>query len=91
MSVESVAVALVRGLGLYLGLGLVFALAFVARGLERVDAAARGATLGFRLILLPAAAALWPLLLRRWIAGAGAPPVERTVHRRAAAAAERGR
>ena len=29
--------------------------------------------------------ALWPLLLRRWLAGTGAPPVEQNAHRRAAA------
>jgi hypothetical protein len=85
MTLELVAVWFVRLLGLYAGLGLLFALAFVSRGVERLDPGARGATLGFRLIIVPASIALWPLLLRRWLRGASAPPVESNAHRRAAA------
>ena len=82
---EIVATWLVRGLGLYLLAGLLFGLAFVVRGIERVDRGAAGATLGFRLIVLPGVVALWPLLLRRWLAGTGVPPLEENAHRRAAA------
>jgi hypothetical protein len=84
MMLELFAVWFVRLLALYFGLGLLFALAFVTRGIERVDPAASGATWGFRLIALPASAALWPLLLRRWLGGATAPPIEANAHRRAA-------
>jgi hypothetical protein len=48
--------------------GLVFAAAFVTLGVQRVDPVAERAPWGFRLIILPGVAALWPLLLRRWIA-----------------------
>ena len=82
---EIVATWVVRGLGLYLLAGLVVGLPLVARGLARVDGAAERATVGFRLIVLPGVVALWPLLLRRWLAGTGAPPVEQNAHRRAAA------
>jgi hypothetical protein len=84
MTLELFAVWFVRLLALYAGLGLLFALAFVTRGIERVDPAAAGATWGFRLIALPACVALWPLLLRRWLGGATAPPIETNAHRRAA-------
>jgi hypothetical protein len=55
----------------YLSLGLIFAVAFVAAGIERVDPQAKGSGLGFRLIVLPGVTALWPLLLVRWIKGGG--------------------
>jgi len=55
-------------LGLYLLVGLVFAIAFVTKGVRRVDGAAEGSPWSFRLLILPGAAALWPVLLRRWLA-----------------------
>jgi hypothetical protein len=54
------------GLSVYLLAGLMFGLPFVLRGAGRVDAAARGASLGFRLLILPGTAVLWPLLLAKW-------------------------
>ena len=75
-------------LGIYLGVGLVFAIAFVWKGVGRVDPAAKEGTLGFRLLILPGVAALWPILARRWLAGEG-PPAEHNPHR--AAAKEGGR
>jgi hypothetical protein len=47
--------------------GFVFAAAFVAFGIQRVDPVATHAPLGFRLIVMPGVAALWPLLLKRWL------------------------
>ncbi len=55
------------GVGVYGLVGVVFASAFVARGVGRVDRAAKGASWAFRLMILPGAAALWPLLLRKWV------------------------
>lgn len=81
---ESLASALVMAVGIYLAIGLVFAIAFVTRGCRRIDPAAADGTLGFRLLILPGAAAFWPLLLRRWVVGAGRPPAERNAHRDAA-------
>jgi hypothetical protein len=54
-------------LSIYGGLGAVFAIGFVTAGAGRVDSSARGAGLGFRLLIFPGTAALWPLLLRLWI------------------------
>ncbi len=63
---------------LYFGFGLLAALLLCftgRRGLERLDPAARGASLSVRLLLLPGLSALWPLLLVRWFraSSAGAP------------------
>lgn len=51
----------------YLGLGLVFGLAFVLRGAQRLDPVASSGSPGFRLLILPGAAALWPYLWLRWL------------------------
>jgi hypothetical protein len=72
---------LVRVAALYLGLGLVFALGFAFRWVNRTDPVAAHGTSGFRLLLLPGATLLWPLLLRRLLRGDSRPPVERTAHR----------
>lgn len=53
-------------LGVYLAVGAVFAAVFVWRGAGRLDANARGASWGFRMLILPGAAALWPILLVAW-------------------------
>lgn len=50
---------------LYLTLGLAFAAWFVPAGAARLDPAARHGSLGFRLLILPATVALWPLLVWR--------------------------
>lgn len=76
--------ALLALAGIYLGLGLVFAVAFVTRGVARVDAAAAEGSLGFRLLIVPGSAALWPLLAQRWRRAHGAPPEERDAHTDAA-------
>ena len=53
--------------GAYVAAGVVFGAAFVSWGVQRVDPAAKDAPLGFRLLILPGSAAMWPLLLRRWM------------------------
>ena len=64
MTLES-AQLLVQAVGLYLGLGGAFALVFAWRWVGRLDAAAEHGTWGFRVLILPGAAALWPLLVVR--------------------------
>jgi len=64
---DSIALAILWTLATYGAAGLCFALAFVFRGIHCIDPAAEHAGLSFRIILLPGAAALWPILLRRWI------------------------
>lgn len=53
--------------GIYLICGLLFALVFVFRGVEIIDEAAKGSTIGFKIIIIPASTVFWPLLLIKWI------------------------
>ncbi|MDJ0864966.1 MAG: hypothetical protein QNK03_02585 [Myxococcota bacterium] len=76
---------LLGGVRLYLALGAAFALAFALFGVQRVDPTARHGSIGFRLVILPGVALLWPLLALRWWRGAG-PPAECNAHRIAARA-----
>ena len=62
-----VAELFVDALAVYGLAGAVFAVAFVTLGIQRVDSVAEHAPVGFRLIVLPGVAALWPLLLVRWL------------------------
>ncbi len=54
-------------LGTYLGLGLVFAVAFIVRGAGSIDEVARASPWHVRMLWMPGAAALWPLLLVTWL------------------------
>ena len=72
---------LLATLGAYFGVGIVFAFAFaLGNGAQRIDPAAHGATPGFRLIIIPGSAILWPYLLLRWVKGSH-PPQEDSAHR----------
>ena len=46
--------------------GVAFALAFVTVGVAKLDPAARGTSWTFRALILPGAAALWPVLAVKW-------------------------
>jgi len=70
--------------GIYLGCGLLFAIPFAFIGVQKIDPHAAHGSCGFRLLIIPGAMALWPLLLRRRIAGLKEPPDESNAHRRAA-------
>ncbi len=83
MSWIEIAPWLVRALGAYAALGVLFAAVFLSRGIQRVDPGAQGSGWGFRLTVLPGVVAFWPLLLQRWRAG-DALPVEANNHRRRA-------
>jgi len=53
--------------GIYLVMGVVFAIAFLLKGITIVDEGAKGATIGFRIIILPGVIIFWPLLFKKWI------------------------
>jgi len=57
--------AVLWGIELYALLGVAVALYFVVFGLGRFGSV----TLGARLLLIPAAAGLWPYILKRLLAG----------------------
>lgn len=62
------------GLAVYAAIGMIFSIAFSLRGAGAIDPVARHAPWSFRLIVLPAAAALWPVLVVKWFrAGRGVP------------------
>jgi hypothetical protein len=54
------------GLVLYASVGFVTALAFVSFGISQVLSHPVFATLGARILLLPASIALWPYIVLRW-------------------------
>ena len=80
---ETVVTVLVYALIAYAAVGLAFAVVFVWFGVERLDSEAKGAGIGFRLLIVPGVAAFWPLLLQRWVLGTAEPPMEMNPHRRA--------
>ena len=62
---DAVAATLLSTLALYVAAGLVIGLAFVTFGVGRVQAAP--ATVAARILFLPAAVSLWPIVLTRWL------------------------
>lgn len=61
-------------IGIYLAIGLVFALLFVCFGAGKIDPAARNMPVQARLTILPGCMLLWPLMLLKWLTQK-APPV----------------
>jgi hypothetical protein len=57
---------ILTAIGLYALAGLLTALAFVTTGVTRVLPHPAPVTIGARILLIPAAAALWPYVLYRW-------------------------
>ena len=49
----------------YLMLGVAFAIPFAARWVDRLNPAAKAGTWGFRVLIVPGAVLLWPLLIAR--------------------------
>lgn len=81
---ETAITILLAVLGLYSLAGVVFALLFAFRWVGRIDPAAQEGSWGFRLLIIPGSAALWPLLLSRLRRGSDRPPEPEDAHRRAA-------
>ncbi|MEP6571327.1 MAG: hypothetical protein ABJD11_01485 [Gemmatimonadota bacterium] len=71
---------LVRLASIYSAAGIAFGLLFAMWGAGRADPVARDGTWGFRLLLIPGAAALWPLLLYRMLVAPGRRWEERNRH-----------
>ena len=59
--------ALWLALGAYFVIGVCFAITFAAFGAQAVDPAAKDMRLAVRVLILPGAAALWPLLASKWL------------------------
>jgi hypothetical protein len=54
-------------LAVYLAIGFLFAMAFIMKGVHKVDEGANGGSIGFRIIIIPGTMVFWPALLKKWI------------------------
>jgi hypothetical protein len=61
------ALVVIRLVAAYLAVGLGFGLWFAWRGAGMLDRAAAAGSVGFRLLVVPGAALLWPLLVKRLV------------------------
>ena len=80
---DTLVTTLLAVLGIYVLMGLLFAVPFVFAGAKRIDPPAGDTGLGFKLLILPGSMVFWPLLLKRWIKRT--PPSEETSAHRSAA------
>lgn len=51
----------------WFAIGVLVSVPFLLLAVGRAVAGAKGSSIAFRLVVLPAAALLWPVLLRLWI------------------------
>jgi len=68
---SGIATILLAGLAAYAAAGLVTAMAFVTFGVTRILPGPVAVTAGARVLLLPGAVALWPVVLARWLRAGG--------------------
>ena len=68
---DTIATILFGVLVVYVAIGFIAALAFIAVGVMLVQPAP--VTIGARILLLPGATALWPLVLARWFSARRMP------------------
>jgi hypothetical protein len=47
--------------------GLIFAIAFVIKGVGLIDEGAQKSSPGFRIIIIPGTIVFWPLLFKKWL------------------------
>ena len=59
--------AILAAVGMYALVGVVFAALFVTAGVSKVDVAAKGGPIGFRVLIFPGSTALWPVMLVKWL------------------------
>jgi hypothetical protein len=63
----SIGTLLLYAFGIYVAAGIAIGVAFVLFGITRVLEHPITVSAGARILLFPASAALWPLILRRWL------------------------
>ena len=64
MNMETAIHVFLSALGIYIAIGAVFAVAFVTKGAATIDPSAKEGTWGFKVLIFPASAALWPLMAK---------------------------
>ena len=52
---------------IYLGLGVLFVIPFLIKGISKVDEGVHGGTTGFKIIIIPGVIVFWPVLLKKWL------------------------
>ena len=52
---------------IYVVIGVLFAIAFLSKGIKTVDHSAQSTSLGFKLLILPGCVVLWLPLFFKWI------------------------
>ena len=80
--------AIVLAVQVYLGLGVLLGVPFALFGAARIDPNAKGAGLGFKLMILPGAVLMWPFVVGPWLKGPAHQPVESNAHRDGASGGE---
>lgn len=65
--INIMAVVLVNVFIVYLIIGFLFSIAFVIRGAYAIDKEVLNSPKTFRLLLIPGAILLWPVLLTKWV------------------------
>jgi hypothetical protein len=63
----SIAMLLITGFLFYAAIGAIVACLFVTFGVTRVDSGAVGSSIAFRLLIVPGAAVMWPMILWKWL------------------------
>ena len=54
-------------IAVYLICGFVFSIAFLIKGISKIDKGVGGGTIGFKIIIIPGMIVFWPYLLKKWI------------------------
>lgn len=65
---ETVALMALYAVGAYALIGILLLAPFHRSALPRIDESAAGASVGFHVIVSPGLVALWPVILRKWLA-----------------------
>ena len=66
-TMESIISILLAIFGIYLLLGVLFAIAFLVKGIAKVDPATKGSGFFFKLLIFPGIVFFWLFLLSKWI------------------------
>jgi len=53
--------------GIYLALGVIFSIAFLWKGIHKVDEGAKGSGFFFKLLIFPGLTFFWIFFLRKWL------------------------
>ena len=64
---EDLFLVILKIMGLYFAVGLLFAIAFILKGLGKVDIAASDTGIVFKLLIVPGLMVLWPFFIYKWI------------------------